>query len=123
MAAEATGNDAAIASMAEQSQVEPVDFGQTLTKQMPLSSPEWVADPRPASEWLNVSDLPPIVNGKANSGSDVGGFGSSHSGGTQFVRADGAVHFISASIDWAVLQAYANRADKKWSMILIKGMR
>jgi hypothetical protein len=65
------------------------------------------------SSWLAISDLPDIFPGKANSGSDVGGFGSEHTGGSQFLRGDGAVHFITETIDRVVLQRLANRADGK----------
>jgi len=83
------------------------------TTQLPAPSTDWIADPRPASEWLNVSQLPLIIPGKPNGGSDVGGFGSYHSGGANFSIGDGSVRFISQSIDRNVLQAFANRADRK----------
>ena len=84
-----------------------------LTTQQPVAASDWIADPRPASEWLNVSELPLIIPGKPNGGSDVGGFGSLHTGGAQFTMCDGSVRFISQTIDRAVLQAFANRADRK----------
>lgn len=65
------------------------------------------------SSWLAISDLPDIFLGKANSGSDVGGFGSEHTGGSNFLRGDGAVNFISQNTDRVVLQRMANRADGK----------
>lgn len=42
---------------------------------------------------------------------DVGGFGSYHAGGANFVVADGAVRFLTYSIDEKLLQQLANRAD------------
>ncbi|MEO8268781.1 MAG: DUF1559 domain-containing protein, partial [Aureliella sp.] len=52
-----------------------------------------------------------ISPGRPNPGSDVGGFGSYHTGGSQFAMADGAVHFMSQSMDASVLQQLGNRAD------------
>ena len=47
---------------------------------------------------LNSSDPPtPWGNNRYGAG---GGFGSLHTGGAQFVFADGSVHFISETIDW-----------------------
>lgn len=65
------------------------------------------------SSWLAVSDLPEVFPGKGNSGSDVGGFGSEHTGGANFLRGDGAVNFFSGNTDRVVLQRLANRADGK----------
>jgi len=55
----------------------------------------------------------------AGTGADlqVGGFGSAHAGGAQFVMGDGAVHFISEMIDQGVFQQLGHRADGK----LLKG--
>ncbi len=61
--------------------------------------------------WMLISDLPEVFPGKPNRGSDVGGFGSSHTGGAQFVMADGSVHFLSVSISPTVAQQLGNRAD------------
>ncbi len=61
--------------------------------------------------WLQISELPVIIPGRPNPGSDVGGFGSYHTGGSQFAMADGAVRFISQNIDATVLQQFGNRAD------------
>jgi len=111
--AEATGNVNALAAEAEQ-YAELATGDGVLTTQLPLAaSSDWVADPRPVAEWLTIGELPLIIPGKPNGGSDVGGFGSRHTGGAQFVLGDGAVRFISQSIDRAVLQAFANRADRK----------
>ena len=41
----------------------------------------------------------------------VGGFGSYHTGGANFVLADGSVHFFSQSIDPKTFQYMGNRAD------------
>jgi prepilin-type N-terminal cleavage/methylation domain-containing protein/prepilin-type processing-associated H-X9-DG protein len=43
----------------------------------------------------------------------VGGFGSSHSGGANFVMGDGAVHFINEGIDRIIFQQLGHRADGK----------
>lgn len=63
------------------------------------------------STWMTVADLPEIIPGKPNSGSDVGGFSSSHTGGSQFLFGDGAVRFLSSSTDATTLQQLGNRAD------------
>lgn len=41
----------------------------------------------------------------------VGGFGSYHTGGANFVLADGSVHFFSQQMDLQVFQYMGNRAD------------
>ncbi len=41
----------------------------------------------------------------------VGGFGSSHTGGAEFVFADGAVQFLSQNIDQITFERLGNRAD------------
>lgn len=64
------------------------------------------------SQWLTIADLPEIIPGKPNSGSDVGGFGSFHTGGANFLLGDGAVRFLSQTIDHNLLQQLGNRADK-----------
>jgi prepilin-type N-terminal cleavage/methylation domain-containing protein/prepilin-type processing-associated H-X9-DG protein len=69
--------------------------------------------------WLQINQLPSIIPGRPNPGSDVGGFGSYHTGGANFAMADGAVMFISRSIDANLLQQLANRADG----ILVRGAR
>ncbi len=112
LAAEASGNADVMAADAEKYAEQQIS-SDVLTKQIPLAANQWAADPRPAAEWLTVGELPLIIPGQPNGGSDVGGFGSRHTGGAQFVLGDGAVQFISQSIDRAVLQAYANRADRK----------
>jgi prepilin-type N-terminal cleavage/methylation domain-containing protein/prepilin-type processing-associated H-X9-DG protein len=43
----------------------------------------------------------------------VGGFDSAHAGGANFLFGDGAVRFVSSSIDLGILQQLANRADGK----------
>ncbi len=63
--------------------------------------------------WMLVADLPVVIPGRPNSGSDVGGFGSFHSGGAHFLNGDGAVHFVSQNIDRNLAQQVANRADGK----------
>lgn len=112
LAAEASGNADVMAADAENYAEQQIS-SDVLTTQIPLPANQWAADPRPTAEWLTVGELPLIIPGQPNGGSDVGGYGSRHTGGAQFVLGDGAVHFISQSIDRAVLQAYANRADRK----------
>lgn len=41
----------------------------------------------------------------------VGGFGSYHTGGANFIFADGSVHFLGTSIDPQLLRKLGNRAD------------
>ncbi len=67
------------------------------------------------STWMSTVDLPEIIPGKPNSGSDVGGFSSDHTGGANFLMGDGAVQFITESMDHSVLQQLGNRADGKLS--------
>lgn len=113
LAAEAASNVNVMTLEAENFEASFDDATTVRTTQLPTPATDWIADPRPVSEWLNVSQMPLIIPGKPNGGSDVGGFGSLHSGGAQFTLGDGAVRFISQSIDRNVLQALANRADRK----------
>jgi len=48
---------------------------------------------------------------------EVGGFGSSHPGGANFVFADGSAHYLSQNTDPKVLEQLGDRADGK----LLKG--
>ncbi len=61
--------------------------------------------------WMIVADLPSIIPGKPNGGSDVGGFSSHHTGGAVFLAGDGAVLFLSQNMDPNTRQQIANRAD------------
>lgn len=79
------------------------------TKELKVATGEQMSR-RPPSAWLLATDLPAIV-GKAGTGTDVGGFGSYHSGVVNFLVGDGAVRAMSVSIDRAVVQSMANRAD------------
>ncbi len=107
-----SGTDAAEpATEVEMAQAD-IGYDTVLTKQLPLYQSNDF-DPRPANSWLTVAELPEIFQGKPNSGSDVGGFSSHHTGGAQFLNGDGAVRFISESMNAAVLQAMGNRADRK----------
>ena len=112
-ASEAAGNVNVTALEAENFEPSLEDAISVRTTQLPTPASDWIADPRPVSEWLSISQLPLIIPGKPNGGSDVGGFGSSHNGGANFALGDGSVRFISQSIDRNVLQALANRADRK----------
>jgi hypothetical protein len=111
-ATEAGGNVDALAADAENLEVNFEDAASVLTTQKPTPTRKWVADSRPMSEWLKIADLPLIIPGKPNGGSDVGGFGSYHTGGANFAIGDGSVRFLSQSIDRYVMQAMANRADR-----------
>lgn len=67
---------------------------------------------RPASQWLNVNDLPTFPTKSATPpGTGVGGFGAYHMGTLGMLRADGAVNFTSTNSDRIVLQKLANRSD------------
>ena len=68
-------------------------------------------------QWIAVADLPEIIPLQPNSGSDVGGFSSNHSGGANFLLGDGSVHFLSNSMDRNTLQQLGNRADKTLTQI------
>ncbi len=51
------------------------------------------------------------ANATASGSLKVGGFGSYHTGGGNFLSADGSVRFISISTDPDILRKYGNRAD------------
>ncbi len=68
--------------------------------------------PTDPKTWLAVADLPEVIPGKPNGGSDVGGFASFHTGGINSLIGDGAVLFFSQNTDHDVLQQMGNRADK-----------
>ncbi len=113
LAPEAAGNEDVMALGGEDLEDSFDDAISVRTTQPPASIQDWIADPRPMSAWLTIADLPLIIPGKPNGGSDVGGFGSYHTGGANFTLGDGSVRFLSQSIDRNVLQAFANRADRK----------
>ncbi len=97
-------------AIAESELESEIDFVRTI--QVPIvGNTEF--DTRPVSAWLTIAELPQIIPGKPNTGSDVGGFGSYHTGGANFLNGDGAVRFMSQSTDPAILQAMGNRADRK----------
>ncbi len=59
---------------------------------------------------------PPLPAGAAAQAAKdlyVGGFSSAHVGGVNFLFGDGAVRFVSSTIDLGILQQLANRADGK----------
>jgi prepilin-type N-terminal cleavage/methylation domain-containing protein len=89
-----------------------VDHLGVWTTEPTSAEPAYLVSKRPPSMWLTIADLPGII-GKANSGSDVGGFGSHHTGIVNFLYGDGSIRGISISIDRFTLQRYANRADNK----------
>jgi prepilin-type N-terminal cleavage/methylation domain-containing protein/prepilin-type processing-associated H-X9-DG protein len=57
--------------------------------------------------------LPAEVVAQRASDLYVGGFDSAHAGGANFLFGDGAVRFVSSSIELGILQQLANRADGK----------
>jgi prepilin-type N-terminal cleavage/methylation domain-containing protein len=59
------------------------------------------------------ADKQDIPKEKADSDLFVGGFGSFHPYGVNFLFGDGAVHFINQNVDLILLQQLANRADGK----------
>ena len=64
------------------------------------------------SAWLALGDLPVYETNKKNLGTAVGGFGSNHTGGSNFIFGDGSVQFLSQNIDVVVRQQIANRHDQ-----------
>lgn len=70
----------------------------TLRNTSSLTSIRW--DPQPAAASVPASDS-----------LEVGGFGSHHTGGAQFVFVDGSMHFLSQNIDVSVFKALGNRND------------
>ena len=74
--------------------------------------------PKPYDEldpttWLSVADLPAVIDGQPNSGSDVGGFSSSHAGGVNVLVGDGSIRFLSQTISDPTRQQLGNRHDGK----------
>lgn len=75
------------------------------------ATPEGMVDLDP-TQWLNISDLPMIIPGRPNTGTDVGGFSSEHSTGVNLLLGDGSVRFLSNSTSAVILRRLGNRADK-----------
>lgn len=73
--------------------------------------PEHTMSSLPPEKWLQVQDLPVWILNRPITGTQVGGFGSFHSGGANFCLGDGAIRFLSQNADRAVLQRLGNRAD------------
>ncbi len=75
-------------------------------------APTYQMSPLQPKEWIAIEDLP-VISTKTQSppGTSVGGFGSFHAGGANFVFADGSVRFLTQTINPVVLQKLANRAD------------
>lgn len=68
----------------------------------------WYSDNRGTLVYLSKNVTYPINSGFSLKWND-GSFGSMHTGGAQFVRADGSVQFVSQSIDMATYRAAASR--------------
>ena len=60
----------------------------------------------------NESQEPPIFKRPTVPLLAVGGFGSEHAGGAQFVLGDGSVQFISETVNPVVFMRLGNRADR-----------
>lgn len=90
--------------------MESIDPEEVLTEER-ASGPEWTILSADPNLWLPVAELPSVILGQPNSGSDVGGFTCWHTGVMNFASADGAVRSISTSTDRAVLLRMANRKD------------
>ena len=89
---------------------EGVEMGSILTEEYPDKA-MWTCYPGDPTTWLPVAQLPGIIPGRPNSGSDVGGFFSWHAGVVNFAAADGSVRSIPKVTDRIVLQRMGNRMD------------
>ena len=63
----------------------------------------------PGRNWSYQQQTDPLFEDTAT----VGGFGSYHTGGTQFALGDGSVRFLSENIDVETYQRLGNRRDEK----------
>ena len=95
-----------------------ISFAKASRNRWEVPLPDARTDPK---TWIIIADLPEIIPGKPNGGSDVGGFASGHTGGSNFLIGDGAVRFMSDNSDPNLLQQLGNRADgtlvaQKWAM-------
>jgi prepilin-type N-terminal cleavage/methylation domain-containing protein len=71
----------------------------------------WTCAPGDPALWVTISELPEVTAGVANNGTGVGGFSSAHTGGAQFVLADGSVRFLSQNMNPLTLSRMGARAD------------
>ncbi|MEM8735106.1 MAG: H-X9-DG-CTERM domain-containing protein, partial [Planctomycetota bacterium] len=98
---------------AEDLSIGPDEFQTVRTKESKtMGKVDYKMFEAPSEKWLAIKDLPEVIPGVPNKGSDVGGFDSYHTGGANFVLGDGSVQFLSQGISPNVRQQLANRADK-----------
>ena len=71
----------------------------------------WTSSPNDPATWVPIGNLPSVSPGVVNNGTGVGGFSSRHTGGVQFLVADGGVRFMSNSTDAVALSRMGARAD------------
>jgi prepilin-type N-terminal cleavage/methylation domain-containing protein len=105
---------------AQQPAEKPAESAATPAAENPSAEPATAADASKATETDTTAktDQPaPIVEQpvqlKYQSDLYVGGFGSYHPYGANFLFGDGAVNFLNNDIDLKLLQQLANRADGK----------
>ena len=90
--------------------------GEKLSNETDLG---WVSGTRATLRNTGATPLQPkgrsefggVDPAKEASAQEVGSFGSSHTGGCQFVFGDGSVHFISHAIEPKTFQQLGNRSD------------
>jgi prepilin-type N-terminal cleavage/methylation domain-containing protein/prepilin-type processing-associated H-X9-DG protein len=73
--------------------------------------PQWTTPAGRPESWLSIAELPEVVPGVPNNGTGVGGFGSRHTGGCQFLFCDGSMRFLSQNMDPLLYSRLGHRAD------------